>query len=107
MSLINKKPVTKTSSEKKQIQKDFQLDAEEQDLLESFERGEWETTSNSEEEKLFAKNAAANYLRKDVRINIRLSSNDLELIKERAAFEGLPYQTLAASVLHKFAAGHL
>jgi len=46
-------------------------------------------------------------LRKDVRINIRLSSNDILNIKQIAAYEGLPYQTLIASVLHKYAAGHL
>ena len=43
---------------------------------------------------------------KDVRINIRLTSSDLSAIKQRAAYEGLPYQTLI-SVLHKYAAGHL
>jgi predicted DNA binding CopG/RHH family protein len=46
-------------------------------------------------------------LKKDVRINIRLSGNDLSLIKQYAAYEGLPYQTLISSILHKFAAGHV
>jgi Uncharacterized protein conserved in bacteria len=82
------------------------LDAEEQDLLESFERGEWQSVSNLEEAKAFAMEAATNYFRKDARINIRLSRSDLSRIKQMAAYEGLPYQTFIASLLHKHAAGH-
>lgn len=83
------------------------LTAEEKDLLESFERGEWKTVDDVKKRKQFAKEAAANYLRKDTRINIRLPSNDIKLIKEKAAHEGLPYQTLIASILHKYAEGRL
>jgi predicted DNA binding CopG/RHH family protein len=46
--------------------------------------------------------AARRYLRKDARVNIRLSSADLEMLKRRAAEEGLPYQSLIASILHKY-----
>ena len=46
--------------------------------------------------------AARRYMRKDARINIRLSTADLELLKQRAAEEGLPYQSLIASILHKY-----
>jgi predicted DNA binding CopG/RHH family protein len=49
---------------------------------------------------------AKNTLRKDTSVNIRLSSSDLIRIKQKAAFEGIPYQTLIASILHKYAAGH-
>ncbi|MBP9726053.1 MAG: hypothetical protein KBD83_01115 [Gammaproteobacteria bacterium] len=84
-----------------------QLDAEEQDLLESFERDEWIESANLAEEMVFAKEAAANFLKKDARINIRLTQNDLKKIKQLAAYEGMPYQTLIASFLHKLAAGHL
>jgi predicted DNA binding CopG/RHH family protein len=84
-----------------------ELDAEEKDLLESFERGEWTSVPNLEEAKAFAQEAAANYFRKDARINIRLSRSDLSRLKQMAAYEGLPYQTLIASLLHKYAAGHL
>jgi hypothetical protein len=45
--------------------------------------------------------------RKDRRLNIRLSSKDLEAIQKRALAEGLPYQTLIASLLHKYASGRL
>lgn len=85
----------------------YQLDQEEEAILSSFEKGEWKRTKNLEQEKSFARKMAAKSLRKDVRINIRLTENDLASIKQRAAYEGLPYQTLIASVLHKYAAGHL
>lgn len=83
------------------------LDKEEQEILDSFEREEWRTVANLDEEKAFAKEAASGYLKKDARVNIRISSNDLEQLKRKAAYEGLPYQTLIASLLHKYAAGHL
>jgi predicted DNA binding CopG/RHH family protein len=85
----------------------FDLDAEEKTISNSFDRGEWKSVDNLKEEKSKARLAAANYLRKSARINIRISEIDLEHIKRLAAFEGLPYQTLIASVLHKYAAGHL
>lgn len=85
----------------------FNLDSEEQALSDSVGRGEWVTVDNLEEEIAIAKKAAANYLRKGARVNIRMSESDLKRIKQIAAFEGLPYQTLIASVLHKYSAGHL
>jgi predicted DNA binding CopG/RHH family protein len=91
----------------KDIIKEQKLDEEEQELLEAFERGELKSVDNLVEELAFAKEAAANYFRKDARINIRLSRSDLNRIKQKAAYEGLPYQTLIASLLHKYAAGHL
>ena len=85
---------------------DQKLDAEEQELLESFERGEWQRVENVEEEIAFAKSAARNHLKKDARVNIRISSHDLENLKMEAAYKGLPYQTFIASILHQYAAGH-
>lgn len=82
------------------------LDAEEKELLDSFENDEWQSVEDFEQEKSIAQNAAANYLKKDIRINIRISSSDLTRIKQKAAYEGLPYQTLIASILHKYSAGH-
>ena len=83
------------------------LDQEEELLLDSFEADEWQTVKNIHQEKEIALEAASNYLQKDVRINIRISSSDLKRIKQKAAYEGLPYQTLIASILHKYSAGHL
>lgn len=86
--------------------KEQQLDEEEQELLEAFERGELKSVPNVEEEIARARIAATNTLRKDARVNIRISSTDLARLKEKAAFKGLPYQTFIASVLHEYAAGH-
>jgi predicted DNA binding CopG/RHH family protein len=83
------------------------LDAEEKEVIESLERGEWSSVSNFKSKKKLAEKAAENFFKKEARINIRLSKHDLELIKHKAAYEGLPYQTLIASILHKYAAGHL
>lgn len=91
-------------TKKKQVKP---LDKEEEDVLASFERGEWQSVGKSKKAKQEAEQAAENYLKKGARINIRLSGNDLTKIKQRAAYEGIPYQTLIASVLHKYAAGHL
>ncbi|MEO8402707.1 MAG: CopG family antitoxin [Gammaproteobacteria bacterium] len=86
--------------------KNLKLDAEEKKLSDSFDKGEWKSVKNLKIEMGIAKKAAKNTLRKDARINIRLSSSDLIRIKQKAAFEGMPYQTLIASILHKYAAGH-
>ena len=85
----------------------IKLDKEEQELSNSFDKGEWKSVSNLAHEKKKAKKASETYQRKDARINIRLSLADLEKIKQKAVYEGLPYQTLIASILHKYAAGHL
>lgn len=82
------------------------LDPEEKELLESIERDEWKTVKNAKEEAEFAKTASANFLRKDERITLRISSGDLDRLKQKAAYKGLPYQTFIASILHEYAAGH-
>jgi len=82
-------------------------DDEERELAESYERGEWRTVKNLELEKQKLRDAAKNTLRKDARINIRLSSKDLGDIQVIAAREGIPYQTLLSSVIHKYASGML
>jgi predicted DNA binding CopG/RHH family protein len=85
----------------------MKLDTEEKNLLESFERGEWRSVKGGKRDKTrYARYARATF-RKDRRLNIRISSKDLEAIQKRALEEGLPYQTLIASLLHKFAAGRL
>lgn len=90
----------------KKTHQKIKLDDEENQLLDSFNKGEWKSVKDFEKHKKIAKTAAKNTLKKDARINIRLSSSDLLRIKQKAAFEGIPYQTLIASILHKFAAGH-
>ncbi len=76
-------------------------------FLESVERREWKSASGGKRERTrYARYAKATF-RKDRRLNIRLSSKDLEAIQKRALAEGLPYQTLIASLLHKYASGRL
>jgi predicted DNA binding CopG/RHH family protein len=53
------------------------------------------------------KSAARATAIKDRRVNIRLSTGDLQDIQAKALAEGLPYQTLIASVLHKYVTGRL
>jgi predicted DNA binding CopG/RHH family protein len=82
-------------------------DQETAEMLAAYERGELVLAPNQEELRNLAMAAARNYLRKDARINIRLSSADVDMLKRRAAVEGIPYQTLIASVLHKYVSGTL
>lgn len=79
----------------------------EEDILTSFEKGEWQSVPNLKDEIARYAASAAATLTKDKRINIRLSSRDLEDVQTRAAEEGMPYQTLIASVLHKYVSGRL
>jgi predicted DNA binding CopG/RHH family protein len=81
------------------------LDKDEQDILDSFERGEWQPVDNRHQEIARHVAYARNTLAKDRRINIRISSKDLEELQAIAVEDGMPYQTLMASVLHRFASG--
>ncbi len=81
------------------------LDKEEKDLLESFERGEWESIPDLEKRRLELQGYAAETLRKDKRVNIRITGRDLRQLQRIALREGLPYQTLISSILHKYVNG--
>jgi predicted DNA binding CopG/RHH family protein len=81
------------------------LDEEERNIIETVERGEWTSVKNLEQEIKKHQQYAKNTLRKDKRVNIRISSRDLEALQSRAVEDGIPYQTLMASVLHRFVAG--
>jgi predicted DNA binding CopG/RHH family protein len=83
------------------------LDREEQDVLDAFEAGRLKRVKNAKQEIAVHRAAAEATFRKDARINIRLSSKDLRALQARALKEGIPYQTLVASVLHKFVDGQL
>ncbi len=85
----------------------LKLDAEELQILADFERGEFESIQNFRAEKRSLEAVASRILQKDKRINIRISSRDLEKLQKRAVMEGVPYQTLIASTLHKFVTGKL
>jgi predicted DNA binding CopG/RHH family protein len=83
------------------------LDAEEKDILESYERGEWRAVKNQKQEIIKLREYAKNTLQKDKRINIRMSSKDLDQVQVIAAQEGIPYQTLISSIIHKYVSGYL
>ena len=83
------------------------LDEEEKELIESIERGEWVRVKEEENEKKVAREAAERTIRKNKRMNIRISERDLRNLKIRALEEGVPYQTLVAMILHKYLSGKL
>ena len=83
------------------------LDREEREILDAFESGKLKRAKQAPAvQKQHAEYASAMF-RKDARINIRLSSKDLRGLQKRALAEGIPYQTLIASVLHKYVEGRL
>ena len=83
-----------------------ELSREERAVLKDVEDGIFESSLTDKRKKGFIQAAQAT-VKKDKRINIRLSSRDLEALQRRALEEGIPYQTLVASVLHKYASGSL
>ncbi len=83
------------------------LDKQEKDVLKSFEKGAWKSTKDVKEKIQKYSEYAKNTFAKDQRVNIRISAKDLEGIQKRAIEEGIPYQTLIASLIHKFLSGRL
>jgi len=87
--------------------KNIKLDKEEQKLLESVERGEWKSVKNLEAEKKRYQIYARATFAKNKRVNIRIAEKDLNALQTKAIEDGIPYQTLMSSVLHKFISGRL
>lgn len=85
----------------------YKLDKEEKKILASVEKGEWVPVKNMKA--MIEKYAeyAKNTLKKDQRISIRISKQDLIGIQSKAVDEGVPYQTLVTSVVHKYVNGNL
>jgi predicted DNA binding CopG/RHH family protein len=86
---------------------DLKLTPEELELLASYENEEWQSVKNIKEQKEAYQAYARATFRKDKRINIRISEKDLLALQKRAIREGIPYQTLVSSVLHKYVTGAL
>jgi predicted DNA binding CopG/RHH family protein len=82
------------------------LDAYEAEILEAYEKGELGSLA-TRDELARIREAARATAAKDRRVNIRLTSGDLADIQAKALEEGIPYQTLIASVLHKYVSGRL
>jgi predicted DNA binding CopG/RHH family protein len=82
------------------------LSVEEQELLEAVEKGGFESNL-TEERRAELEAIASNTFKKDKRINIRISNRDLLAVQSRASEEGIPYQTLVSSIIHKYVSGSL
>lgn len=83
------------------------LTKDEQEILDSYERGEWIPVKNLSARKAELRRYARNTLKKDKRLNIRISERDLDELQKKAVIEGLPYQTYVSSIIHKFINGKL
>lgn len=86
---------------------DLNLTQEELELLAAYENDEWQSVKNVEDQAAQYRAYARAALRKDKRVNIRISEKDLLDLQKRAMREGIPYQTLISSVLHKYISGML
>lgn len=83
-----------------------ELSKEEKMLLDAVEAGEYESVlTQARKSELEA--IASNTFKKDKRINVRISNRDLTAIQSRATEEGIPYQTLVSSIIHKYISGSL
>ncbi len=85
----------------------LKLNKEEKEILDSYERGEWKSVKNLEQEIEKHRRYARQTLKKDKRVNIRISSMVLEELQTMAVEDGMPYQTLISSILHRFVTGRL
>ena len=83
------------------------LDDYEQEILDAFEQGKLKSTANAKNEILDAKEAAKNTFNKNKRVNLRLTEQDYDLAHIKALQDGIPYQTLLSSVIHKYLTGQL
>jgi predicted DNA binding CopG/RHH family protein len=83
------------------------LDKTEAAISKSYENDEWVSIDNLEAERIRHEQVARYTIKKDKRINIRISEKDLNGLKLKAVEEGVPYQTLISSILHKFVSGKL
>ena len=83
------------------------LEKEEKQLLDSIESGQWKSVPRLQSEIGKHGQYAKNTMRKDKRVNIRISSRDLEQLQTMAMEDGIPCQTLMSSILHKYLVGKL
>jgi predicted DNA binding CopG/RHH family protein len=83
----------------------LKLQQAELELLASYEEDEWQSAKKLSEQKEQYQAYARSTLRKDKRVNIRISEKDLLALQKRAVRQGIPYQTLISSVLHKYVNG--
>ena len=82
----------------------MKLSNEEKEILNAFEKGSLKSIPNLKREIERHRKYAKNTLVKNKRINIRIFERDLIRLQRAAIKEGIPYQTLISSILHKHAA---
>ena len=87
--------------------KNYALDKEEQEILDGYDRGEFVEVPNQKEIIAEMIAAARAQTKKTKNINLRLTEQVVFKLKAKALEEGIPYQTLAASILHKSVNGKL
>ena len=87
--------------------KNIKLDNEEHEILKDYENNEFESVPNLKKERKKYSEYAKAINKKNKRLNIRITESDLEAIKSKALAEGITYQTLIASLIHKFVTGKL
>lgn len=82
-------------------------DREEAELLHSLENEEWQDVENFQQQKVLAEHVAKQSLNKIKRVNLRLTERDFDAAHVKAIEQGIPYQTLLSSVIHKYLSGRL
>jgi len=85
---------------------EVKLDEEEKVLLADYEAGKFESVLTASRKEQI-REIATNMFKKDKQINVHISNRDFEAIQRRALVEGISYQTLISSILHKYASGSL
>jgi len=83
------------------------VNSQDKSILHSYEQGQWRPVKKRKREIKRLQQYARNTLQKDKRINIRMSSKDLDRVRVIATQEGIPYQTLISSIIHKYVSGYL
>lgn len=83
------------------------IDKYEKDLIDSYEKNEWQSLKKLNKSINNYQKIAKIHLKKEKRINIRISEKDLQDIQKNAIEQGLPYQTLISSIIHKYNSGLL
>ncbi|MBF0280309.1 MAG: antitoxin [SAR324 cluster bacterium] len=80
----------------------YKLYSEEQEILDAFEKGQLQSVPNVEQEIFNAKETARQTFKKNKRVNLRMTENDFEMAHVKTLEEGIPYQTLLSSIIHKY-----
>jgi predicted DNA binding CopG/RHH family protein len=85
----------------------LKIDREEKKLLDSLDERKWTSVKDMKAYKKHLRDAAVKTMLKDQRMNIRIAKRDLDRLKAKAMEDGMPYQTLVSSILHKYLTGKL